>query len=273
VRPTSSVNPATPSTGATASAGSACATGGWSRWELAVCGALPATHALMTPNAARTRACSGPLRAWEPVDVRPSRAGASVATRRSGCALAERSTTARASARRNLAHARRWAATSPVNALQGSCAEMQTRGSAAPVSALRRVKPLPRQRATTTRRRSSKTRCARYWEGDLELDLVRESQPGLVVSEVKWATLSAGERKGVLQGLEKRFARCALARDHALHLRGARRERPRRAQGLVTLSCPSAEGSQGDGGASDRLRAERRASLSTSREDDHVCPR
>ena len=54
---------------------------------------------------------------------------------------------------------------------------------------------------------------SRYWEGDLELDLVREDQRGLVVSEVKWATLSAGERKGVLQGLEKRFARCALARE------------------------------------------------------------
>lgn len=51
---------------------------------------------------------------------------------------------------------------------------------------------------------------ARYWEGDLELDIVAEDGAGLVVSEVKWAVLSKGERAARLAELEARFRRSQL---------------------------------------------------------------
>ncbi|MDP1826077.1 MAG: ATP-binding protein [Archangium sp.] len=56
---------------------------------------------------------------------------------------------------------------------------------------------------------------SRYWEADVELDFVREDEAGLVVSEVKWATLGKGEAKAMTGELEKRFRRTALGQTHA----------------------------------------------------------
>jgi AAA+ ATPase superfamily predicted ATPase len=56
---------------------------------------------------------------------------------------------------------------------------------------------------------------SRYWEADVELDLVREEPHGLVVSEVKWAVLTKGERAATLAKLEERFGRTALGRKSA----------------------------------------------------------
>jgi hypothetical protein len=53
----------------------------------------------------------------------------------------------------------------------------------------------------------------RYWERDIELDLVApdpESGKGLLVAEVKWRRLSAAERKNILRQLEAKWARCSL---------------------------------------------------------------
>ena len=56
---------------------------------------------------------------------------------------------------------------------------------------------------------------SRYWEGDVELDLVREEGDALIVSEVKWASLGKVGRKNLLPQLEARFRRTALGRSHA----------------------------------------------------------
>jgi hypothetical protein len=57
----------------------------------------------------------------------------------------------------------------------------------------------------------------RYWEGDLELDLVAPV-PGapreLVVAEVKWCRLSTAERARVLRELQSKWSRCQLAAKH-----------------------------------------------------------
>jgi AAA+ ATPase superfamily predicted ATPase len=53
---------------------------------------------------------------------------------------------------------------------------------------------------------------SRYWEADAELDVVREAPDGLVVSEVKWAVLTKGERAATIGKLEERFRRTALGR-------------------------------------------------------------
>jgi AAA+ ATPase superfamily predicted ATPase len=55
---------------------------------------------------------------------------------------------------------------------------------------------------------------ARYWEAGVELDVVREERAGLVVSEVKWASLSKQEKLGALKQLEARFRQTALGRAH-----------------------------------------------------------
>ena len=55
----------------------------------------------------------------------------------------------------------------------------------------------------------------RYWEGDVELDLVAPdpSKPkGLIVAEVKWRKLTAAERANVLRQLQGKWARCQLAK-------------------------------------------------------------
>lgn len=56
---------------------------------------------------------------------------------------------------------------------------------------------------------------ARYWEAALELDLVREEKAGLVVAEVKWATLTKGEHQSLRQRLEARFRESTLREKHA----------------------------------------------------------
>jgi len=57
----------------------------------------------------------------------------------------------------------------------------------------------------------------RYWESDLELDLVApdpESSSGLVVAEVKWKRLTTAERQRVRRELEAKWSRCALRTKH-----------------------------------------------------------
>ncbi|MEW5739480.1 MAG: ATP-binding protein [Myxococcota bacterium] len=56
---------------------------------------------------------------------------------------------------------------------------------------------------------------SRYWESDVELDLVREDGEGLVVSEVKWGTRTKSERIGALAALEARFQKTALRAKYA----------------------------------------------------------
>ena len=53
----------------------------------------------------------------------------------------------------------------------------------------------------------------RYWERDIELDLVApdpNDAKRLFVTEVKWRSLSAGERKNTLRQLESKWSRCTL---------------------------------------------------------------
>jgi hypothetical protein len=53
----------------------------------------------------------------------------------------------------------------------------------------------------------------RYWESNLELDLVApdpEDSKRLLVAEVKWRRLSAAERKHVLRQLEGKWSHCSL---------------------------------------------------------------
>jgi hypothetical protein len=57
----------------------------------------------------------------------------------------------------------------------------------------------------------------RYWEGNLELDLVApdpDDAKRLLVAEVKWRRLSTAERKNVLRELESKWARCSLHTRH-----------------------------------------------------------
>ncbi|MBI5385446.1 MAG: ATP-binding protein [Verrucomicrobia bacterium] len=58
----------------------------------------------------------------------------------------------------------------------------------------------------------------RYWEGDVELDLVAPDpdQPkGLIVAEVKWRRLTAAERANVRRQLQGKWSRCQLAKKFA----------------------------------------------------------
>jgi len=59
---------------------------------------------------------------------------------------------------------------------------------------------------------------ARYWEADVEFDLVREERNAgaqqLVVSEVKWAHLSEADRQRTERQLETAWQRSALRRRH-----------------------------------------------------------
>lgn len=57
----------------------------------------------------------------------------------------------------------------------------------------------------------------RYWESDLELDLVApdpEDASGLVVVEVKWKRLTAAEHRRVQREVEEKWSRCALRERH-----------------------------------------------------------
>lgn len=57
----------------------------------------------------------------------------------------------------------------------------------------------------------------RYWEKDIELDLVAEdpdNAKGLVVAEVKWRKLSAAEKRHVHAQLESKWKRTVLSQKH-----------------------------------------------------------
>jgi uncharacterized protein len=57
----------------------------------------------------------------------------------------------------------------------------------------------------------------RYWERSIELDLVApdpNDAKRLFVAEVKWRSLSAGERKNTLRQLESKWSRCTLRARH-----------------------------------------------------------
>ncbi len=57
----------------------------------------------------------------------------------------------------------------------------------------------------------------RYWESNIELDLVApdpDDRRRLLVAEVKWRRLTAAERKNVLRELESKWSRCSLRTRH-----------------------------------------------------------
>ena len=57
----------------------------------------------------------------------------------------------------------------------------------------------------------------RYWESDVELDLVApdpDAPQRLLVAEVKWRRLAVAERGNVLRQLESKWARCSLRARH-----------------------------------------------------------
>jgi hypothetical protein len=57
----------------------------------------------------------------------------------------------------------------------------------------------------------------RYWEGNVELDLVApdpDDRRRLLVAEVKWRRLTVAERKDVLRQLESKWAHCSLRVRH-----------------------------------------------------------
>jgi hypothetical protein len=65
--------------------------------------------------------------------------------------------------------------------------------------------------------RSRHAGAGRYWEKNLEIDLVcpDPSAAGrLLVGEAKWTHLSPSGRADVLRGLEAKWSRCAQARKH-----------------------------------------------------------
>ncbi len=58
---------------------------------------------------------------------------------------------------------------------------------------------------------------SRYWERDVEIDLVAPDPQlagGLVVAEVKWRSLTPDQRAPILRQLEAKWARCSLASRH-----------------------------------------------------------
>ncbi len=55
---------------------------------------------------------------------------------------------------------------------------------------------------------------SRYWEGDVELDLVRAEGDELVVGEIKWAALGKTDRARAEHDLEAAFGRSKLAQRH-----------------------------------------------------------
>ena len=57
----------------------------------------------------------------------------------------------------------------------------------------------------------------RYWESNVELDLVApdpDDRRRLLVAEVKWRRLTVAERKSVLRQLESKWSRCSLRERH-----------------------------------------------------------
>ena len=57
----------------------------------------------------------------------------------------------------------------------------------------------------------------RYWESDVELDLVAPApadREQLTVAEVKWRRLTVAERKHVFRQLESKWSHCSLRARH-----------------------------------------------------------
>jgi Archaea bacterial proteins of unknown function len=57
----------------------------------------------------------------------------------------------------------------------------------------------------------------RYWEGNVEFDLVApdpSNRQRLLVAEVKWRRLAVAERKIVLRQLESKWSQCSLRAQH-----------------------------------------------------------
>ena len=57
----------------------------------------------------------------------------------------------------------------------------------------------------------------RYWESEVELDLVApdpDDRQQLLVAEVKWRRLTVAERKNVFRQLESKWSRCTLRARH-----------------------------------------------------------
>ena len=57
----------------------------------------------------------------------------------------------------------------------------------------------------------------RYWEGNVELDLVApdpDDAKQLLVAEVKWRRLTGAERQNVLRQLEDKWSHCSLRARH-----------------------------------------------------------
>jgi len=79
---------------------------------------------------------------------------------------------------------------------------------------------LPHDHAATVFEDFCRTRfpgSQRYWEGDVELDLVApdpDHDKGLLVAEVKWQRLTGAGRKRTLHELEGRWSRCSLRTRH-----------------------------------------------------------
>lgn len=64
--------------------------------------------------------------------------------------------------------------------------------------------------------RSRYPEAARYWEGSLEFDFVRQEKPGrLIVTEVKWRRLSGPEKAEVEAHLKENWQKSVLARKHS----------------------------------------------------------
>jgi uncharacterized protein len=60
--------------------------------------------------------------------------------------------------------------------------------------------------------------CSRYWEKDIEIDIVApdpENPKGIVVAEVKWRKLTAAERRHVMSQLEQKWQRTVLSKKHS----------------------------------------------------------
>jgi hypothetical protein len=56
---------------------------------------------------------------------------------------------------------------------------------------------------------------ARYWEGSLEFDFVRQEEPGrLIVTEVKWRRLSATAKAQVEERLKANWRKSILSRKY-----------------------------------------------------------
>jgi AAA+ ATPase superfamily predicted ATPase len=63
--------------------------------------------------------------------------------------------------------------------------------------------------------RESHEGAGRLWDATAEFDSIRSSGDGVVVTEVKFKTLSEAEKEGLLQSLSARWARSAFSKKYA----------------------------------------------------------